>query len=212
MKLPRFYPILDTDTIRARGYDLISTAESLVDAGVRILQFRHKAAFDRSTFTLAEAVASLCRRRGVLFVVNDRADIAMLLKSGLHLGQSDLPPGSARKLMGEHAMIGFSTHNEDQLQNGDREQVTYLAIGPIFDTTSKDRPDPFLGTGPLGTLRRLTSKPLVAIGGITRTNAREVLACGADSVAVIGDLYPTDRKASSVGHRAEEWLRVTNEN
>jgi thiamine-phosphate pyrophosphorylase len=212
LKLPRLYPILDTETLRARGYDPISAAESLVSAGVRILQFRHKAAFDRSTFAIAEAVASLCRRRGVLLVLDDRADIAMLLKAGLHLGQEDLPPAAARKLIGEHAIIGYSTHNEDQLRSADREPVTYLAIGPIFHTASKQRPDPFLGAGPLATLRRLTSKPLVAIGGITRENAREVFASGVDSVAVIGDLYPEDRAASSIAHRAEEWLKVADEN
>jgi thiamine-phosphate pyrophosphorylase len=212
LELPRLYPILDTGTVALRGYDTISAAESLVAAGVGILQFRHKAKFDRSAFAIAEAVASLCRRRGVLFIIDDRADIAMLLKAGLHLGQEDLPPANARKLIGEHAIIGYSTHNEDQLLSGDREPVTYLAIGPVFNTTSKQRPDPYLGTGPLSSLKRLTAKPLVAIGGITRDNAREVFAAGADSVAVIGDLYPEDRRSSSIARRAEEWLKLVNEN
>jgi thiamine-phosphate pyrophosphorylase len=211
LKLPRLYPILDTEILRARGYDPISAAESLVAAGVGILQFRHMGTFDRSAFAVAEAVASLCRRRGVHFILNDRADFAMLLKAGLHLGQDDLPPADAHKLMTEHAIIGYSTHNEEQLRNGDREPVTYLAIGPVFATASKERPDPFLGTGPLAGLRRLTSKPLVAIGGITRVNAREVLNTGIDSVAVIGDLYPEDHAVSSIAHRAEEWLKVTDE-
>lgn len=212
MTLPRLYPILDTVTVRARGVDPLAAAESLAAAGVRILQFRHKPDFDRSAYVLAEAVASLCRRKGILFVIDDRADIAMLLGAGLHLGQEDLPPVESRRLLGDDALMGFSSHNEIQLRAAAVEPVDYLAIGPIFGTSSKERPDPVVGTGPLASFRRLTEKPLVAIGGITRANARTVLRSGADAVAVINDLYPEGPTASSIAHRAEEWLKLVDEN
>lgn len=212
MTLPRLYPILDTLTVRARGVDPLAAAESLAAAGVRILQFRHKLDFDRSTYVLAEAVASLCRRKGILFVINDRADISMLLHAGLHLGQDDLPAAESRRLVGDDALMGLSSHNEAQLRAADAEPVDYLAIGPIFGTSSKERPDPVVGTGPLASLRRLTGKPLVAIGGITRANALTVLRAGASTVAVINDLYPEVPSASSIAHRAEEWLKLVDEN
>lgn len=134
--------------------------------------------------------------------MNDRADVAKLLDAALHLGQDDLPPSAARRIVGERGAIGFSTHNEAQLRAGDREPVDYLAIGPIFGTSSKENPDPVVGLDELRRLRAFTEKPLVAIGGITRANALSVFEAGADSVAVIGDLYPDPRT------QAEEWLAI----
>jgi thiamine-phosphate pyrophosphorylase len=197
MKLPAFYPILDADRISA-----VPAAEALLEAGARILQFRHKSFFSRSAFQDASRIAELCRSAGALFVVNDRADIAMLLNAGLHLGQDDLSPADARRILPTPTIIGFSTHNEDQLRAADLEPVDYLAIGPIFATGSKQNPDPVVGLDRLRALRTLTSKPLVAIGGITRANARSVIDAGADSVAVISDLLLDPRKS------AEEFLRV----
>ena len=107
-----------------------------------------------------------------------------------------------------HRIIGFSTHNAGQLRAADREPVDYLAIGPNFATGSKQNPDPLVGLDRLRTLRALTQKPLVAIGGITRDTARSVLEAGADSVAIIGDLYPQPRTKSSLRVRAEEWLAI----
>ncbi|HME07592.1 MAG TPA: thiamine phosphate synthase, partial [Bryobacteraceae bacterium] len=129
--LPRVYPILDTGLLARHGIAPVAAADAVLDAGARILQLRHKAFFSRSDYEVAQQIAGLCRQAGALFVINDRADIAMLLDAALHLGQEDLPPAAARKLS-EKAIIGFSTHNEHQLLAGDTEPVDYLAIGPIF--------------------------------------------------------------------------------
>jgi thiamine-phosphate pyrophosphorylase len=203
-QLPAFYPILDSEC----GLPVASAAEAILEAGARIIQFRHKSFFSRQTFEQAEIIASLCRNAGALFIMNDRADMAMLLDSGLHLGQDDLPPTDARKIMTSGCIIGFSTHNEAQLRAADREPVNYLAIGPIFGTTSKRNPDPIVGVERLDALRSLTRKPLVAIGGITRKTARMVLDAGADSVAIIGDLYPQPLTKATLRARAEEWLTM----
>lgn len=138
------------------------------------------------------------------FVVNDRADVTLMLGAdGVHIGQDDLPPSAVRSIVGKSKIIGFSTHNEDQLRKGGCEPVDYLAIGPIFPTGSKQNPDPVLGLDGLRRLRRLTSKPLVAIGGIKRSNARRVIEAGADSVAVVSDIVDHD-----VAGRIESWRTV----
>jgi thiamine-phosphate pyrophosphorylase len=191
-----FYPVLDS----------VWAAEVILEAGAKILQFRHKGFFSRSVFEDAQRVAELCRDAGALFVINDRADIAKLLGAALHLGQDDLAPSDARKIT--DGVIGLSTHNEEQLRAGDLEPVDYLAIGPIFRTSSKLNPDPEVGVDRLRSLRSLTRKPLVAIGGITRETAVNVLDAGADAIAVIGDLYPEPCTKASVRARAEEWLAI----
>jgi len=193
MTLPPFYPIIDT----------VPAAEAVLEAGARILQFRYKGFFSRQAFEDASLIAELCRQAGVLFVVNDRADVGMLLNAALHLGQDDLAPTDARRIMPAASIIGFSTHNEQQLLAGDKEPVDYLAIGPIFATASKHNPDPVIGLDRLRALRALTQKPLVAIGGITRELAPNVFEAGADSIAVIGDLMPDVRA------RAEEWIAIS---
>jgi thiamine-phosphate pyrophosphorylase len=198
MKLPAFYPVLDADRISA-----VPAAEALLEAGARILQFRHKSFFSRQAFEEANRIAELCKSAGALFVVNDRADIAKLLDAALHLGQDDLAPRDARRILPVPSVIGFSTHNEQQLRAGDLEPVDYLAIGPIFATSSKHNPDPVVELDRLRVLRALTQKPLVAIGGITRELAPQVFEAGADSVAVIGDLMP-DLRA-----RAKEWIAIS---
>jgi thiamine-phosphate pyrophosphorylase len=138
--------------------------------------------------------------------VNDRADIARLASAALHLGQDDLTPTDARRVVSAGTIIGFSTHNERQLREAANEPADYLAFGPIFGTVSKQNPDPVVGVEELRRLRPLTDRPLVAIGGITRANAPDVLAAGADSVAVIGDLFPDD---GDIRARVEEWIRRT---
>lgn len=199
MKLPAFYPIVSR----------VAEAEVLLEAGARILQYRNKNFFSRAAFEDAGRIAALCREAGALFVVNDRADVAKLLGAGLHLGQDDLAPSDARKILPAPAIIGFSTHNERQLRAGDREPVDYLAIGPIFATGSKQNPDPVVGLDRLRRLRALTEKPLVAIGGITRELAPQVFAAGADSVAIIGDLYPDPRTPAALRARAAEWVAIS---
>jgi thiamine-phosphate pyrophosphorylase len=192
MKLPAFYPIVSS----------AETAEALLEAGVKILQYRNKEFFSRAAYEEAGRIAELCRQADVLFVVNDRADVAGLLGAGLHLGQDDLAPSDARRILPPPSIIGFSTHNQRQLRAADAEQVDYLAIGPIFATGSKQNPDPVVGLEQLRALRPLTQKPLVAIGGITRELAPQVFQAGADSIAVIGDLFPNPRA------RAREWLEI----
>ena len=204
--LPRFYPILDTEIAVRHGFDPVKAAEEILGAGASILQFRHKAFLSRETFGKMERIAALCREAGVTFVVNDRADLAYLMGAALHVGQHDLPPAAARRITGPETLIGFSTHNERQLRAAQSEPVDYLALGPIFGTGSKQNPDPLVGLEELRRLRPLTTRPLVAIGGITRDNARQVLAAGANSLAVIGDLFPED---GNLRARVEQWLRVT---
>jgi len=187
---------------------MIDAADAVLEGGARILQFRYKGFFSREVFEDAHRVSELCRSAGALFVMNDRADIAMLLGAGLHLGQDDLPPGDARKIMTAGSIIGFSTHNEVQLRAADQEPVDYVAIGPIFTTGTKENPDPVVGVAELRRLRAFTEKPLVAIGGITRENATQVLEAGADAVAVIGDLYPDSCTKAALRSRTEEWLAI----
>jgi thiamine-phosphate pyrophosphorylase len=205
MLVPRFYPILDTAVSRRYGVEPVEAARRILSGGAKILQFRHKAFFSRETFAEVEEIAGLCREAGALFVINDRVDIAALVGAGLHLGQEDLKPEQARSVLGSGAIIGFSTHNESQLRAAMDQPADYLAIGPIFSTSTKENPDPVIGLDELRRLRGWTNRPLVAIGGITRSNARHVFDAGADSVAVISDLFP---EKGALSERVEEWLAV----
>lgn len=207
-RLPVFYPVLDTGVLARGGLSAIAAAEAILEAGARVLQFRHKDFFSRAIFLEAERVAKLCCEAGALFVMNDRADFAGLLGAALHLGQDDLAPADARKILPAGGIIGFSTHNRVQIEAGHAEPVDYLAIGPIFATGSKHNPDPVVGLAELRALRALTTKPLVAIGGITRETAQPTLDAGAGSLAVIGDLYPQPLNKPVLRKRAEEWLAI----
>jgi thiamine-phosphate pyrophosphorylase len=204
--LPKFYPILDPEIAARHGVDPIIAAEQILEGGATILQFRHKGFFSREVFAQMERVAELCWTAHALFVVNDRADLAFITGAALHLGQDDLTPSAARKVVGTKPLIGFSTHNESQLRAAAPEPADYLALGPIFGTASKQNPDPVVGTDELRRLRSLTDRPLVAIGGITRANAKSVLDAGANSVAIIGDLFAED---GTVRTRTEEWVSLT---
>jgi thiamine-phosphate pyrophosphorylase len=208
MRLPRVYPILDTESLSARGILLETAAAAFLDGGAGILQIRHKGHWSRDTFESARQVARLCRESGVPLIVNDRADVALLLESGLHVGQDDLPPRDARRLMGSDAVVGFSSHNPQQLCAAGGEPVDYVALGPIFATVSKRNPDPVTGVEEVRRCRTLLEKPLVAIGGITLANALDVLRAGADSVAVIGGLLPESPSAQSLRQRMEQWLQL----
>lgn len=206
MIVPPFYPILDTAAAANRGIGAVDAATRILEGGAGILQFRHKGFWSREVFETLEQVAELCQACAVPLVVNDRADLAKLVGAGLHLGQDDLPPAAARRIVGTEALIGFSTHDEAQLRAAAEEPVDYLALGPIFGTASKANPDPTVGLEGLSKLRPLTTRSLVAIGGITRENARAVLEAGADSVAVIGDLFPED---GDIARRVKEWMNLT---
>ena len=201
--LPRFYPILDTAVAARHSIPISHAAEQILSAGARILQYRHKSSFTRANFEHAERLAQMCREAGAIFVINDRADLAAILGAALHLGQDDLLPSQARQVTG--GIIGYSTHNEMQLREAHQEPADYFAFGPIFPTGSKDKPDPVVGIDELRRLRPLSKKPLVAIGGITLTNASSVLDAGADSVAVIGDLL----ESKNIQGRTKQWLEAT---
>ena len=191
---PRIYPIIDTAYLESVGIGVESMAAAIAAAhGVRIAQYRHKGSFTRARYEEAKAVASILRGRGVCFVMNDRADIAMALGAdGLHVGQSDLPPGVVRKLVGDGMLLGYSTHNRDQLGDVECRWADYLAIGPAFDTASKPNPDPSVGLEGIAEARALVAKPLVAIGGITLGNAPGAFKAGADSVAMISGVSPSN--------------------
>jgi len=205
MVLPRFYPILDTEVALRRNEDPVTAAEQILEGGAKILQFRHKGFLSREAFTWLERIAELAQTAGATLVVNDRADLAKLFGAALHLGQDDLLPSVARRVVGMDTMVGFSTHNETQLRAACAEPADYLALGPIFGTLTKENPDPTVGQDELRRLRPISNRPMVAIGGMTLANAMQVLEAGADSVAVIGDLFPED---GSIRARTEEWIRL----
>jgi len=142
---------------------------------------------------------------------SDRERAHSLLDAALHIGQDDLPAPESRALIGPDRVLGLSTHNEAQLVASNEDAVDYIAIGPLFETGSKRNPDAVVGVKELARLRPMTGRPVVAIGGINRENCRSVLEAGADSVAVIGDLFPHGGTLKDLRERAEEWMRLTNE-
>jgi thiamine-phosphate pyrophosphorylase len=199
--LPRLYPIVDASCFREYA-GLFAAAEELVAAGCTLLQYRDKSGNARQ---MLDQARELRARLGpsVKLIMNDRADLCLAAAfDGLHIGQDDLSPESARRIIGPDRRLGVSTHNPEQLAEADKTSADYLAIGPVFATASKANPDPVVGLEGLRRARELTCKPLVAIGGITRANARSVIDAGADSVAVISDLLRDPRKS------AEEFLKV----
>jgi thiamine-phosphate pyrophosphorylase len=206
--LPRLYPILDTSALERRGLAMVDVAAAMLEGGARVLQIRHKGLWSGKVLEDAREVASLCQQAGAMLIVDDRADIAKLLGAGLHVGQDDLAPADARALLGDGAMIGFSSHDAAQLRGAAAEPVDYVALGPIFSTASKQNPDPVVGVDELRRCHALVGKPLVAIGGITRENARAVFDAGADAVAVIADLLPAGATAADVRQRIEEWRGI----
>ncbi|HXJ93320.1 MAG TPA: thiamine phosphate synthase [Terriglobia bacterium] len=204
--LPRLYAILDVEQIGAGSTEQV--CESLLGAGVRLLQYRHKRGSSREMFEGVRRLIPMIHDSGGLLIVNDRADVALVAGAdGVHLGQDDLPVGLARRVLKPGRWLGCSTHNLDQLRIADASPADYLAFGPIFPTSSKDTPDPTVGLAGLAEARRATSKPLVAIGGITVSNARRVMQQGADFVAVISGLLA----APDVADRAREYLDALSE-
>jgi len=206
MLLPRVYPIVDTVSLARLDFDSVRAAAAMLEGGAQILQFRHKGFWSRDVFAQAEKIAALCAQAAIPFIVNDRADYAAILHAGLHLGQDDLLPADARRVIGDTAAIGFSTHNPEQMRAASSEPVDYVAFGPVFSTVSKERPDPTVGIDGLHAVRALTDRPLVAIGGITQENAAQCWSAGADSVAIIGGLLPSPCTADGIRGRMREWL------
>ena len=204
MLLPKLYPITDR---RLSGLSHAEQVASLCDGGARFVQLREKSLSPREFYQEAEEALRVARSRGAKLIINDRADIALALGAdGVHLGQDDVPPESARALLGEDAIIGFSTHNVAQATQAARLPVDYVAIGPVVTTSSKSNPDPCVGLEDIARVRASVGRlPLVAIGGITRENARHGLEAGADSVAVIGALL-TSAIPAEITRRTREFL------
>jgi thiamine-phosphate pyrophosphorylase len=191
MALPRLYAILDTDESAARGIEPAALLDIWLDAGVRLIQLRGKSLTFGPLLGLAERSVRACERYQATLIINDRADVARLSGAGgVHVGQSDLRPADARAIVGESALVGLSTHSDAQVAAALDEAVDYVAIGPVFHTQTKVRPDPAVGLGGVGRAadRIARRMPLVAIGGITLDSARDVVAAGADTLAVIGGL------------------------
>ncbi|MCU1269335.1 MAG: thiamine-phosphate diphosphorylase [Acidobacteriaceae bacterium] len=197
----RLYAILDASCFSVPQL-LFQAADELVAAGVTIVQYRNKSADTRTMLGHARELKARIGSR-VKLIMNDRADACLAAEfDGVHLGQDDLSPASARKIIGPNRWLGVSTHNPEQVAEADRTSADYIAIGPVFATGSKAKPDPVIGLDGVRRARELTRKPLVAIGGITRLNCQSVIATGADSVAVISDLV------RDPGKSAEEFLRI----
>ena len=199
--LPRLYAILDAPCFPDTAALCLSASE-LAAGGVTLLQYRNKSGNAREMLEQARELKK-CLSNSVKLIMNDRADLCLAAGfDGVHVGQDDLSPEGVRKVIGGGLWLGLSTHNPEQLAEADRTPANYLAIGPVFATGSKANPDPMIGLEGVRQARALTHKPLVAIGGITRANCREVIAAGADAVAVISDLIRDPRKS------AEEFFRI----
>jgi thiamine-phosphate pyrophosphorylase len=203
---PRLNAIVDVEAAKRANWSPIDLAKAYLNAGVRFLQLRAKVLGSAHLLEVALAIVDLGRQYDALTIVNDRGDIARLASAnGVHLGQHDLSPFQVRHLVGDDAVVGLSTHNLEQLERARTEPISYVAIGPVFDTRSKAAPHPVVG---LDTVREASARlrpiglPLVAIGGITLDTAGRIIRSGATSVAVISDLLSTGDPES----RAREYL------
>jgi thiamine-phosphate pyrophosphorylase len=201
ISLPRLYAILDSANF-ADTEGLCRSASELTAGGVNLLQYRNKSGNARQMLDQARELKR-CVGASAKLIMNDRPDLCLAADfDGVHVGQDDLSPEGARKVIGGALWLGVSTHNAAQLAEADRTSANYLAIGPVFATGSKANPDPVIGLEGVRRARGLTGKPLVAIGGITRANCHKVIAAGADAVALISDLLREPRKS------AEEFFRI----
>ena len=198
--LPRLYVILDAALITSPERDC---AASLAEAGVRLLQYRNKSVSSSQYLDSCRGLADFLGPRGVSFFVNDRPDIAFLAgAAGVHVGQDDLEVEQARRVEGPDKLVGVSTHNLEQFEKAAASSADYIAVGPIFSTSSKANPDPVVGLDLLRRVRALTDKPIVAIGGITLERAASAIEAGAYSVAVISGIL----SAADPAQRAREYI------
>jgi thiamine-phosphate pyrophosphorylase len=199
--LPRLYTFAD-----ASFGDPVRLAEALFNAGARIIQVRNKRGSARELLEQVERILSFAPR-GAEIIVNDRVDVALISGAGgVHLGQDDVPPVEARRILGPDRKIGFSTHNLEQAMRAEKLPVDYVAVGPIFLTATKERPDAVVGLENLSAICQAIRKPVVAIGGIKLENAEDVLKAGATSVAVISDVL----SAPDVASRVQSWIERLN--
>jgi thiamine-phosphate pyrophosphorylase len=204
--LPGFYAIIDSGVLMKRGIDLCDFARAIRDAGVQLVQYRDKGAAPQTILRNAEIIRGIFAGSGCSLIMNDRADLAVIAGwDGVHVGQGDLPVEDARKVVGTGRWIGVSTHSEAQVRSAELSYADYVAVGPVFATGTKRDAEPVIGLAGIAMARALTKKPLVAIGGVTRANARSVIEAGADSVAVISALID---ELESVEKVARDFLDV----
>jgi thiamine-phosphate pyrophosphorylase len=184
------HAIVDVDVAAHAGWAPLDLACAYLDGGARLLQLRAKQLASGPLLNLCDGLVQAAARYEASIIVNDRADLAVLANaSGVHVGQDDLAPADARQLLGPAAIVGFSTHTVAQIEGAIHEPISYLAVGPVFGTKTKDTGYSAVGLDLVSTAARLAgSIPVVAIGGITLETASSVLEAGATSVAVIGDL------------------------
>src|SRR5262245_38551329 len=204
-ELPKLYPI--TDTLLS-GLSHLEQVQLLAAGGAKLIHLREKRSSPRDFCPHAIEVVSVAHGFGIKVIVNDRVDLAVAVNAdGVHLGQDDIPPAKARQLLGESRIIGLSTHNLEQALRADHEAVDYIAIGPVFQTSTKENPDETIGLTLVAEVSGRVSKPLVAIGGITLENCYSVIESGAASVAVISDLF----RKGDIAERACSFIRRLSE-
>jgi thiamine-phosphate pyrophosphorylase len=205
---PRLYPIADAGVLERHGLDVARFAEELKAAGVELLQYRNKIALPQDVLQAASVIRDVFARSTCRLILNDRADLTVIAGwGGVHVGQDDLSPEDARKVVGAGRWVGVSTHTEAQVSLADKGCADYVAVGPVFATGTKLDAEPIIGLDGIKRARALTGKPLVAIGGITRGNARSVIDAGADSVAVISALLGQGEHVEKVARDFIEILR-----
>lgn len=210
---PRLFPqplyaIVDAGVLAARDVSLAEYAAGLRAAGVALVQYRDKDGSPQDLLHGAARLKAAFAGSGCSLIMNDRADLAVLADyDGVHVGHLDLSPADAKRVVGDSRMVGVSTHNEEQVRAAELSCADYVAFGPIFSTGTKVDTEPVVGLEGLRRARTLTSKPLVAIGGITRQNARDVIEAGADSLAVISGLLVPGEPTVNVARDFLELLR-----
>ena len=207
-QFPRLYPIVDDALLRSRQVTAGRFAEELKAAGVTLLQYRNKAGGPQSILRIAAVIWEVFAGSGCRLILNDRADLVVLADfDGVHVGQGDLSPEDARRVVGAGRWVGVSTHNEQQVRIADATSADYIAVGPVFATGTKLDAEPVIGLEGVRRARELTKKPIVAIGGIARGNARSVIEAGADSAAVISALFVEGETVEKVARDFLEILR-----
>lgn len=201
LKVPRLYPIVDSEMLAAKGIDLRSFVEELRDAGVTLLQYRDKTGSSEQILLNSRAISEIFRGAEATLVMNDSPELARLAGwRAVHVGQTDAAIAEARLAL-PRGIVGCSTHSTRQVIEADAAGADYIAIGPVFSTSTKRNPDPVVGLEGVRQARALTSRPLVAIGGITADSAGSVIEAGADSIAVIGAFFQP-------GATAAQWIET----
>ncbi|MEO6212184.1 MAG: thiamine phosphate synthase [Vicinamibacterales bacterium] len=204
MSVPPLYPIIDVDLCRMRGMDPSTLAGAYLDGGARLIQLRQKSGGSRALLDLTRKIIAAAAPYGARIILNDRVDLALIAGAhGVHVGQSDLTPAAAKAMTGRGLIVGQSTHTPAQVDDALNGPADYIAVGPVFQTRTKDTGYEPRGLG-LVRLAAHRGKPVIAIGGISLDNAAEVIAAGASAVAVISDLLTGGHPAQ----RVREYLRV----